>query len=423
MNRCTGIQNAHNMQQFLTLLFALISISSIGQIETNNTNSGGKNLEVIEKEEAMDSVVIIENEAVKADKSVVKKSKITTKQAKPESQYQQTEEDAVVAPAQGAAIQEQQVQSASYNFSYSKAQSTSQRSQRSPTEDQQQQMNDAVEYFEENSPNTFECNYFKYVAGNYNTELVGYLEKAEEFRPGNTDVQVQMAGYHIISGNEIEGIEYVDKLIESERLSNSVLAYSKDLLISAPNDGVLITHGFDDSYGTWYVQNKDSVRTDVRLVSLDFMQSPQYRQELTNEGYIVPPSDEVNVQFLADFCESNADQRIAISLTTPKEYFEPIKENLYVVGLTFEYQDGEIDNFSKNQELWNLSMEKHLVTNATDEKSKQLSANYLPMLLQLRKVYYANDNVKKFMELDGIIDRISAQSNKYEQVQKLKKAY
>lgn len=423
--RMYRLQNARIMHKILIIFCSCLSFVSVAQVENSNMmNPETPKMEVEEKEQ-LDSLSIYEGNDYKIETVTTKRSTESKKGAKA-AEVQKAKSvsvDQAPVPAGVDANQSQEYQQASYGFSYSKQQAATQRTQRSPNEEQQQQMDEAVTYFESNSPNTFECNYFKYVAGNYDTELVGYLEKAEELRPNNTDVQVQMAAYHMIVGNIEEGVQYIDKLLAAKRLDNAVLDYSKDLLISAPDNGMLITHGFDDSYGTWYVQNKQNVRSDVRLVSLDFMQSGTYRQELKEDGFVVPVRDQIDVTYLEELCEANEDKDIAISLTTPKEYFEPIKENLYVSGLTFEYRSEAVDNFSRNEDLWNNDMEKHLVTDATGDKAKQLSANYLPMLLQLRKVYMTSGQEEKVKEIDSVIDKLSAQSNKYEQVQKLKKAY
>ena len=52
----------------------------------------------------------------------------------------------------------------------------SQRTSRSPSIQQQVQMDQAVDYFEVNAPGSFESHYFKYVAGNYDTELIFRFE-------------------------------------------------------------------------------------------------------------------------------------------------------------------------------------------------------------------------------------------------------
>ena len=68
-------------------------------------------------------------------------------------------------------------------------------------------------------------------------------------------------------------------------------------------------------------------------------------------------------------------------------------------------------------------MEKQVISNPIDEKGKQLSANYLPMLLHLRKVYKATGEEEKLKEVDEVSDQVGVQSRKYEQVQKVKSSY
>jgi len=94
-----------------------------------------------------------------------------------------------------------------------------------------------------------------------------------------------------------------------------------------------------------------------------------------------------------------------------------------VTGLVFEYHENEFNNFYRNDYLWNEVLTKELVSNAKNEKAKQLSANYLPMLLQLRSVYQQKEDAVKLKDVDEASDQVGVQCNKYEQVQKIKGAY
>jgi len=310
----------------------------------------------------------------------------------------------------------------STNFSSTYSTSDMQRSSRSPSLQQQIQMDQAVDYFQVNAPGSFESHYFKYVAGNYNTELIADLKAAEKIRPENSDVHVQLAGYYMIEEEVDSALIYAEKLRESDRLADNVIAYSEDILRSVPESGTLITHGFDDGYGSYYAQNSNEIRSDVTLVSLDFLQSETYRENLKEKGFELPDMETVDVNYLAEFCVLNVDKNLSISMTTPKEYFQAIQDKLYVVGLVFEYHPESFNNFSRNDYLWNNSMEKEVITHPVDEKGRQLSANYLPMLLHLRKVYQVTGEEEKLKEVDEVSDQVGVQSRKYEQVQKVKKS-
>ncbi len=329
--------------------------------------------------------------------------------------------DAYYSPSES--LKSVEMEEISIDFSTTSISSDIQRTSRSPSLQQQVQMDQAVNYFEVNAPGSFESHYFKYVAGNYNVDLYPDLKAAEQIRPKNSDVHVQMAGYFIIENDVDSALIYTEKLRESNRLPDNVVDYSGDILRSVPEDGTLITHGFDDSYGSFYAQNSIGIRSDVTLISLDFLQSDAYKVELKGKGYELPESEVVDVDYLAEFCALNVDKNLSISLTTPKEYFQEIQDKLYVVGLVFEYHPESFDNFTRNDYLWNNSMEKGVILNPIDEKGKQLSANYLPMLLHLRKVYGVTGEKKKMKEVDEISDKVSVQCRKYEQVQKVKAGY
>ena len=318
---------------------------------------------------------------------------------------------------------EQAIQKEASTFNYYNGQSKTQRVQRSPTPTQQSEMNGAVSYFEVHAPESFEYHYYKYIAGNHNTSLFNHLKEAEKIRPNNADVQAQLAAYYMIQNSTEQVSTYLEKLVNNGRLAKSVVVYAEDVLRSVPKNGVLITHGFDDTYGVWYAQTKKGIRGDVKIVSLDLLQSTEYRGKLKKEGFTVPSATVVDVKFLEQFCQLNEKRNLAISLTTPKEYFQPILSSIYLTGLVFEYKETKYDNFWRNNTLWNSELQKKLVQNTMDAKGRELSANYLPMLMQMRKVYNQKGMQEKVNEMDSYIDAIGAQSKKYEQVQKMKSAY
>lgn len=320
--------------------------------------------------------------------------------------------------------QSQIVSQRAVSFTLSKQQSSTQRTQRSPSAAQQSQMNQVVDDLEQNAPESFEFHYFKYVAGNYNVALIEDLKKAESLRPQNSDVQIQMAAYNIIVNDQTNAQVYLEKLIKSTRLSQEVLDYAEDLLKSAPDKGTLITHGFDDTYACYYLQTVKKIRSDVRLISLDFLQSEKYRIDLKTAGYVLPEKVLIDVAYLQEFCSKNESKGLAISMTTPKEYLVPIQQNLFAVALVFEYhKELTYNNFYRNDYLWNEELSKTLINKATTDKAKQLSANYLPMLLFLHKTYSESKEVEKVKEVDEAMDKVAVQCKKYDQVKKLKGSY
>lgn len=373
-----------------------------------------------ESDEKTDSIREVKVESVSKEKVKQDKSKTSKKKAE-KAVYRSYElEDSSSEPS----INSQQTYKAvESNFNVNEVQSNTQRTQRTPSINQQVEMDNAVEYFKNTSPESFEYNYYNYAAGNHDVSREQNLVIAENIRPSNSDVHVQKAALHIIKDEKAQALGYLEKLIASKRLSQSAIVYGKDLLNSVDQNGTLITHGFDDNYSAWYAQNKLGIRTDVTLVSLDFLQSNFYKNQLKNKGYLIPQSKVVNVDYFTAFCKMNKGKKLSASLTLPKEYFKNVLPNLFVTGLVFEYHENSFNNFSRNDRLWRSGLNKELINQASDEKAKQLSSNYLPMLFQLRKVYNQKGDDKTVQLLDKEIDLIGVQCKKFDKVQKLKGAY
>lgn len=298
-----------------------------------------------------------------------------------------------------------------------------QRLQRSPSQEQQVKMDNVVDFFDSIAPNSFEYNYYKYVSSNYDVNQIHNLKEAQKLRPNNVDVKSEVAGYQIIKGDKTNSLLSIEEVINSGKLTKEVLLYSEDILLSSPLNATLITHGFDDTYSTWYTQNKKNLRKDVRIVSLDFLQSKYYQSQLKKEGYKLPSSSVIDVKYFSEFCKINKGKNIVVSMTTPKEYFKIDAKYFFVTGVVMSYSPNGKFNFHENEKLWNSSLNKHLINKAKNEKGKQLSSNYLPMLLQMRKVKNTQGKIKEVENLDVDIDKISVQCRKYKTVQKLKSSY
>lgn len=411
-----GSKILYNMRYLFVILVLIFSGISLAQSNTEvpatnlNTNSYSNS----SGESILDTLMIKETEEIQQEKSV-KKSKTVDKSYKDSAPQSVKNEDA---------NKKVTTQAASSSFVYTKQQAATQRTQRTPSAAQQVQMDNVVKSLEESAPESFEYHYFKYVAGNYNVELIEHLKKAETLRPANSDVQIQLAAYYLILNDSKNALVYLDKLVASTRINKELIDYAEDLLLSATDNGTLITHGFDDTYATAYVQLSKKIRTDVKLLSLDFIQSEKYKTNLKAQGFILPDKKVVDVSYFQDFCTKNSLKNISISMTTPKEYLTAIQQNLFVVGLIFEYHtDLTFNNFYRNEYLWNEVLTKKLINQASNEKAKQLSANYLPMLLHLRKVYTQKNEMAKVKLVDKDLDSVSVQCKKYDQVQKLKASY
>lgn len=308
--------------------------------------------------------------------------------------------------------------SSSGKFSNSRKIASTQLTSRSPSPMQQQEMDEAVGFYKANAPESFEYHYFKYAGGNYDISLFPHLQKAMALKPNNSDVIAQVAAYNIIVNDSVEAAKNLTQLVEIGKIEPEVLNYGTDMLTSVPTGGVLLTHGFDDSYSAFYLNSVAHLRTDVKVISLDFMQSKVYRDSLKNDGFKIPASNTVDVAFMREFCASNEDKNLFISMTFPKPYLAPLADKLNIHGLVFSYGVKQSAILEDNEVLWDKILKNDFTFKT--EKGKQLSSNYLPLLFYLRESYQNAGLMEKVAEIDKAIDCIGVQSNKFSKVNSMR---
>ena len=282
-------------------------------------------------------------------------------------------------------------------------------SSRSPISNEQQRMVGLVNQLEKTGKESFDYHYFKYVSGNYNFNLVSHLNCAHQLKPTNTDVLVQLVAYHWILNNKSLAVQFIEQLFTSGRLDPSLKEYASDLLRSIPEKGVLITHGVEDTYAVLYLQESKKMRTDVLVLSLDWFQNKEFRDFVKSQNYELPLSNQIDVNYLNQFCQLNASKKLSLSFTLPSPYFQPLKSSLYVHGLVAVYSNhsNELKLIDTNVNFYNTFDLKRL-SKPTSEREADLSSNYLPMLITLRK---AEENTGiSVSDIDRLIQQITNQS-------------
>ena len=263
--------------------------------------------------------------------------------------------------------------------------------QRTPLVAEQAEMDAKVKQLEMISPNSWEYPLAYYLAGNYNLDRSPALEKAYQLNPENLEVQKQYVSLKLMNGDTISVQNALSLMSVNDVITLEVETYTSDVLTSCTMNSTLITHGFEDTYGALLNQFSYQQRLDVNVVSLDFMQSPQYRKALEGKGYVLPKSTKIDVGYLSQFCSLNADKELFLSVTIPRNYMDPIAKKLFPVGLTFQYTEKPATDLPIRQEtLWFEQFNKYGLTEG-EERSK-FAMNYIPMLLYLEQKYEKEGN-------------------------------
>ena len=282
-----------------------------------------------------------------------------------------------------------QQNSMSSRFYSIKNTANTQRFSRSPSSEQQLEMDHILLELQRIAPNSYDYHMAKYLAGNHDVSNEFHLKRAETLRPNSTDVLVQNVAF-FASLLDTTGIKVnLKKLVDSKWLSNEMLQYAENMLQATPVNGVLVSHGIQDSYALLFVQLFRAVRLDVHCISMDILQGERYRKNLQDKGFVLPEYYGVNVAYLHALCDLNRKRIMCLSMTIPKEYLQKMVNQLTVIGLVFAFdfsQNVEVV-FEENVRFFNLELTREILLNRSNSNGNCLEANYLPMLLYLSKMY------------------------------------
>jgi hypothetical protein len=278
--------------------------------------------------------------------------------------------------------------------------------QRTPLLSEQQEMDAKVKQLELLSPNSWEYQLAFYSAGNYNLERAPAMEQAFELNQENTEVQKQYFSLKYISGDTVSAENTLSLMSVNDVISLEVEHYTNDVLTSCTMNSTLITHGFEDTYGALFNQFSHQIRSDVKVISLDFLQSPQFRKELEGQGYVLPKYTKIDVAYLSQFCFLNAEKDLFLSVTIPRNYLEPLSKKLFPVGLTFQYAERSADDLPIRQEnLWFYQLNKYGLNDG--EEHSKFALNYMPLLMYLEKKYMEEGNEVLLLQIRESMDQIS----------------
>jgi len=292
-------------------------------------------------------------------------------------------------------------------------QSTHNKSSRSATPVQQKQMNSSLGYMNTLAPTAFETNLFSYVNGRYDSDSSKYLLKAAELEPNDPLVRKQLSAYYLIEEQPILADSVTQTLFTDGTYCQGMTWYATDLSNSVPATNTVIVHGIDDLLPLTQVQTLAQVQADgnatFEIVSLELLQSKEYRKSLEKLGYNIPDSKIVDTAFLVDFVQMNPEKNIQLSMTLPKEYLERFMPNLYPMGLTFVLEKSD-DLNTFNAQLWENEWNREHLINGTGDWSDNLTKNYLPSLYTLQKYYQTAGKTDEVAKIQQVIDAISARN-------------
>ncbi len=315
----------------------------------------------------------------------------------------------------------QQLKGAKYQFESSYSNSRHQLTRRSASPEEVFNMKQGAQLYANMLPGSFEKHFYTYLLSKYDPKQFPELQQAAKLEPNRTEVQQELAVYGVAVNNQQLADSVALEMIAQNKISGGLLSYAEDMVNSVPTNGTLLLHGYTELIPVNYEVNSLG-RTDIQLISVDLMQSQTYQASLTAQGFVMPASSFVDTTFVQTFCALNSSKNIYMSMSFPKEYFRGMTSSLNTVGLTFAYDQST--SFDYN--AWNISLvetkwKKYEIGLGKDQQSDALSANYLPALISVARLYEEYNKTEDAKEINHIIMSVATRARKTGQLSKIKR--
>jgi len=226
-----------------------------------------------------------------------------------------------------------------------------------------------------------EANILYYDQGNFNADRATELNEALRLNPNHPEGLRLRVANSLVIGDTLTVLTTLNRIESLGLTPQAIRCYASDLINSVPNQTTLITHGTLDTYYAFYEQQLAQKKA-ITIISLDLLQSQQYRALLLKKGYSIPVQPTVDVTYLGDFIRINPATKFAFSMTIPREYLFQFEQDIVPNGLVFLYPNSlnEAQVLLNNEQFMD-SFSYLDCGEALDETVSALKHNYLPMIL------------------------------------------
>ncbi|NIW78209.1 MAG: hypothetical protein GWN16_01565, partial [Calditrichae bacterium] len=248
-------------------------------------------------------------------------------------------------------------------------------------------------------PNSFEYHLFNY---RLHHDLAS-LKKAYQLEPDNPLPYYDLIVHYEMEGNKDTFKELNQKLYRSQDIASGLLEYNYNVLMSVAPNAILFTNGDNDTYPCWVLQSVKNVRPGVTVLNRHLIRNSSYLKQKLAARDIDLNLDNLpsanSASFMAELCKTintqSPEMPIYTAATVDEAVTDVFKDDLYLVGLAFRYNQTRFDNIARLKENWKnqfrLDYLKHDWYSeehpSTSKITSKLNMNYIPPLMILYEQY------------------------------------
>lgn len=276
-------------------------------------------------------------------------------------------------------------------------------------------------------PESFEFNLCKWMIGGNDMQYLSYLKKAAQIGPDRIEIVSDMINWGETERNIEMRNKYAKRWYESSLSSPGLLNYNYNVIAGLKPNAILLTVGDNDTYPIWQLQSI-GIRTDVLVLNLSLLNIDSYRAKIFKEmgikqwdtalhsGSNIHDHNPYIRELIKHIAGNSKHYPLYIGLTAGETYTTPFEDNLYLVGLAYEYSEKPIDNLAllkRNfEKIYQLDyLENSFYKDISSYYTHHLNENYIVPMLKLFEHYKAASDTQK---VDWIKQKITLLASKSE---------
>ena len=282
-------------------------------------------------------------------------------------------------------------------------------------------------------PESFEYHLLKEEILDEPAEKIRALEEAHKMRPEDPRPYYSLISLYERTRQLKKMKAFCKKLYESKDYPSSLLDYNYNVLVSVEKDGILFANGDNDTYPIQMLQHVKNIREDVLVLNIHEAQDLIYLEKKMRDSNLrldMKEFHEFNLEELIDqIIEKTPDRKIYIAVTVDTRPFKSFLEQLYCIGLVYQFSRKRVDNVAlivnhmeKKYRLDYLDYDWYSETTISAGKEMaKLNFNYVYPLMMLSEHYDLSGSHERAKYWMGLVKRLAESSGKEEVIHFLKK--